>query len=348
MIYINENCRNGYFYKILSSKGISFKLIDSERDIEKEIKEENKDIYICKDSYLKLHKCPGTKHYRCCNYFVFDLVEGCPFDCTYCVLQALVKHPYIRVNDNIDQLISSVNRLHKKGYYRIGTGELSDSLALDYLLNITSLIIPKLNKLDNILFEFKTKSNCINNLLNLNPKNIIVSWSLNPVEIITKEEHKTASLDERLTAAKKCSEAGYKIALHFDPLIYCNDFEKKYKVLIKKVIDELDETNVLYISLSTLRFLPEIVDMIRMKFVNNNLLSSSFIHSLDGKLRYFKPLRKYMLNFVYNTFREYWKKVFIYFCMEDRILWENIIGFDPGKRSKFENYFMGGFRCAHS
>jgi len=57
------------------------------------------------------------------------------------------------------------------------------------------------------------------------------------------------------------------------------------------VIEVIDESNVLYISLSTLRFLPELVDMIRLNYINNDLLSMHFIRALDGKLRYVKSLR---------------------------------------------------------
>ena len=300
MIYINSNCRNGYLQRNIEIAGFDFIYVDSERDVP-ENTYDNKNIYITKVLKKNIHKCPGTKYYRCCNYHVFDLIEGCPFNCSYCVLQLLVKHPYIKVYDNIVELINNLKILNRKGKYRIGTGELSDSLAMDYLLGITDFLIPEINKLDNIFFEFKTKSNCIKNLLNLNPKNIIVSWSLNPADIIEREEHYTAALTDRLTAAKICSEYGYKIALHFDPLIYCEGFESKYKSLIKKVIEVLDESNVLYISLSTLRFMPEIIDMIRIKFIDSGILSSSFVQSLDGKLRYFKSLRSYMLNFIYKA-----------------------------------------------
>lgn len=347
MIYINSNCRNGYLQSRIELAGFDFTFVDSERDVTENACD-NKNIYITKILSKNIHKCPGTKYYRCCNYYVFDLIEGCPFNCSYCILQSLVKHPFIKVYDNLDDLSNNLKILNRKGRYRIGTGELSDSLAMDDLLGISDFIVPEINKLDNILFEFKTKSKCISNLLKLNPKNIIVSWSLNPHDIVEREEHNTATLTERLTAARICSEYGYKIALHFDPLIYCEDFEIKYKSIIKKVVEVLDETNVIYISLSTLRFLPEIVDMIRINFINTGILASSFVQSLDGKLRYFKPLRSYMLNFIYKSLREYWKKVFIYFCMEDRVLWNKIIGFDPGNRISFENYFIGGFKCAHS
>jgi spore photoproduct lyase len=346
MIYININSKNGYFHKQLEALGHKFQFVNNEKDFI-ENSTIKKTIYISKASQKDIHPCPGTKYYRCCNYHVFDLVSGCPFDCTYCVLQALIKDPYISVYENLEDLTNNLELLNSKGRYRISTGEMSDSLALDSLLRISNYIIPKINKLDNILFEFKTKSGCINNLLHLNPKNIIISWSLNPEDVIQGEEHKTASLNERLAAAKICSDYGYKIALHFDPLIFCENFEEEYKLLIKKAIDNLKESSVLYISLSTLRFLPEITDMIRLNFTDTKLLSSNFIYSLDGKLRYFKPLRSYMLEYIYKCIREYWKEVFIYFCMEDAILWKKIIGIDPGCRFKFENYFMGGNKCIH-
>jgi len=85
-------------------------------------------------------------------------------------LQALIKNPYIKVYENLEDLSNNLELLNCKGRYRVSTGEMSDSLALDNLLKISNYIIPKVNKLDNILFEFKTKSGCINNLLYLNPK----------------------------------------------------------------------------------------------------------------------------------------------------------------------------------
>lgn len=41
---------------------------------------------------------------------------------------------------------------------------------MDKIIPLSKIIVPFVNKLDNILFEFKTKSDVIDNLLNLNPK----------------------------------------------------------------------------------------------------------------------------------------------------------------------------------
>jgi len=40
--------------------------------------------------------CPGfSNDLVCCNYFTLDLIENCPFECTYCILQAFLNKPVI-------------------------------------------------------------------------------------------------------------------------------------------------------------------------------------------------------------------------------------------------------------
>ena len=79
----------------------------------------------------------------------------------------------------------------------------------------------------NALLELKTKSNHVEHLLELpHGGKTVISWSVNPQAIITKEELKTSNLDERIKAARISSEAGYKVAFHFDPMIDYPDWEK--------------------------------------------------------------------------------------------------------------------------
>ncbi|NIV72697.1 MAG: hypothetical protein GWN44_08470, partial [Calditrichae bacterium] len=71
------------------------------------------------------------------------------------------------------------------------------------------------------MLEFKTKSNNIRYFLeNETPNNIVCSWSLNTSVIIENEEHFTASLEQRLQAARTIADYGIKVAFHFHPLVY--------------------------------------------------------------------------------------------------------------------------------
>ena len=47
--------------------------------------------------------CPGfSNELVCCNYFTLDLIENCPFECTYCILQAFLNKPVITVHANLE------------------------------------------------------------------------------------------------------------------------------------------------------------------------------------------------------------------------------------------------------
>lgn len=319
--------------KVLKDRDVT--LVDSAC----EVPDEKTSIYIADEHNTFVHRCPATKIYRCCDYHVTDISEGCPFDCTYCILQSYLNHEYIKVYSDFENVRREIENMPKDRFFRLGTGELTDSLALDHIFNFSGYIADIINRSDNILFEFKTKSANVGNLLNCNPKNLMVSWSMNPPSIMEAEEHGTARIQDRLKAASDCAAHGLGIGFHFDPLIYSANFEKDYAKVIETMCSSVPETSVNYISVSTFRFMPELLDIVRGKFESSLLLQGSYVKSLDGKMRYFKSQRVHMLDFFVREVRKYWKNVFIYFCMEHETVWERIMGFDPGEREEFEKYF---------
>jgi hypothetical protein len=71
----------------------------------------------------------------------------------------------------------------------LGTGELSDSLALDSVFPISPILISFFAQRDHAVLELKTKSAEVDHLPHLDHrKRTIISWSLNPPEIIEGEE----------------------------------------------------------------------------------------------------------------------------------------------------------------
>ena len=60
--------------------------------------------------------CPGySDDVLCCNYFVIDLIENCPLECTYCILQAFLNKPVITFHVNVEEIIEKINQLHSGG-----------------------------------------------------------------------------------------------------------------------------------------------------------------------------------------------------------------------------------------
>jgi spore photoproduct lyase len=91
-------------------------------------------LFIAREEGRFLRRCPGTTGMKCCNLFVLNPVVGCPYDCTYCFLQAYQNEPFITVYANLEDLeaeVSALKALNKGRLLRICTGELADSLALE-------------------------------------------------------------------------------------------------------------------------------------------------------------------------------------------------------------------------
>ncbi len=334
MIYVEKSALKLPLTKIISKEN-NIQIVEDDFSIED--KKSNVLISYHNDNFV--HSCPATHIYRCCNYHVVDIMQGCPFDCAYCILQLYLPHKYIKVAGNTDKVLEDIKISVASQKRRIGSGELSDSLAMDKVIPLSKIIIPFVNELDNILFEFKTKSDVIDNLLNLNPKNIIVSWSLNPSSIIEKEEPFTASLERRLKAAEILSNYGYKVGFHFDPLIMTDNFEETYGDLIDNLTNRINENSVEYISISTFRCPHELMNIIRERKTSSILTKGDFIKGIDGKTRYFKSERIKMLDFVTKRLQKSWKKVFIYYCMEHESIWQKLLYYDPKDRETFETYF---------
>jgi spore photoproduct lyase len=281
-----------------------------------------------------LKKCPGSDGQVCCNYFVVNFASNCPMECSYCYLQEyLADNPTLKVFSNVGDLISEADQLlgrHRRFFFRIGTGEITDSLALDPYIGFSDEVIPFFAEQPNVLLELKTKSDRVENLLGLNPKGrVVVSWSMNPQKVIDRDEHLTASLEERLAAARRCERAGYKLGFHFDPMIEYPGWEEDYQAMVEKVFATVDHRRVAWLSMGVLRNTPRLKRAMRERFPSTQLLSGEQVLCPDGKMRYFQPLRVEMYRKMLRWIRAASPTVFVYLCMESREVWEQVFGFVP-------------------
>ena len=102
---------------------------------EKESKSGKHNIFITSARGQHFKVCPGTSDpYICCNYWTLHQATNCPFDCTYCILQYYLNNPLLTVFSNLDDLLDMISERIKSEpdrFFRVGTGELADSLAID-------------------------------------------------------------------------------------------------------------------------------------------------------------------------------------------------------------------------
>lgn len=291
-----------------------------------------------------LKKCPGSHGHICCNYYIINLYIGCPLNCTYCILQEYLNQPFIIVNIDIENIFKSLNDMFKKSnkFYRIGTGELGDSLVYDPITGFSKDFIDFFSNYPSNIFEFKTKTNLIDNILKINsPGNIIVGFSLNPEIVIKNQEGFSSFLIERLIAAKELIKKGYKISLHFDPIINIINFEKEYFNLIKTIFGYISGSDIAWISLGTFRYLPGLKKMIEYNYSNSNILNDEFVLCADKKYRYLKSIRLAMYKKIINWLRSFDKNLLIYLCMESPEVWKKALGNLPFNEEKLNLIFKG-------
>ena len=296
-----------------------------------------------KGSFLK--KCPGiSPGMVCCNYYVVNLLKNCIYDCSYCFLQDFLQNnPLLVAHINVEDLLEELDQVftaHPDRIFRVGTGELTDSLALDTVIPYSQHLIPFFNQRENAVLELKTKSACVENLLNQDsPRNVIVSWSLNPQTIIDREEKGTPSLQQRLEAARQCGNKGYRIGIHLDPIIIFPGWEKAYHELIDNMFKVLSPSQIEWVSLGSFRYRGPLKQIIKERHEDTQLFIGEHVASKDGKYRYLRPLRNRAYENLRDTLKKYSADLNVYMCMETREIWEGVTGKMPRSDEKLDKFF---------
>lgn len=304
-----------------------------------------------KPEFVSKKNGPFVKHCPCspgsvpCGYFNLNLQSGCPFDCSYCILQAYLEDKSRAVfYTNWATLETELQEfLAKNQEVRIGTGELSDSLAYEKILPSAARVLELFQGFPEAVFEFKTKAAAIRALLEAKevPANIVVSWSLNPGPLIGREERLTPSLARRLQALAAVQEKGFKIGIHFDPLILFPNWKKNYRELIHRLSRVIDPGRVAWWSLGALRFPPELKKHI-FRHQESQLFWGELIEGQDKKYRYFMPLRLELFRFVRDEIRARLSRhVPLYLCMEDQDTWKEIFPELPADEKEINRYLYG-------
>ncbi len=277
--------------------------------------------------------CPGTRSYHCCGYQILHLGSQCPIGCTYCILQAYFPNSNLRLFANLSEMMQQLEAhlsSSPRQVHRVGTGEFTDSLLLDPLTRSSELLVPFFADQPSAVLELKTKTAQVDLLEDLDHRgHTIVAWSLNPEEVIAREEAGAASLAERIDAARRCQQWGYRVAFHFDPLLAYPNWKQGYRQLVDQLFTAVNSGTVAWVSLGALRFMPALKPIIRKRYPTSDILAEEFIQGLDGKLRYFRDLRVEMFRHLGSLLRAVNQNLCIYLCMESEDIWREALGFAP-------------------
>jgi spore photoproduct lyase len=282
-----------------------------------------------------LEHCPaGTRGLACCNYLVLHFASNCPMDCRYCFFQEYLADnapltAYVNVDAGLAEVAGLLDR-HRERQFRIGTGELADSLALDPLTGLSGDLVPFFAARPNALLELKTKTAAVDDLLALDPRDrVVVSWSLAPAAAVAFAENGTATVGERLAAARRVVAAGYKVGVHLDPLLEHAGWEEGYRDLIDAIAAAVPRDRMAWVSMGALRLSPGLRTIMRARFPGTPLLAGEQVAGADGKWRDFQPLRVRMYRRIRAWIEEALPGVPAYLCMETPDVWEKVFAAPP-------------------
>lgn len=279
---------------------------------------------LVKERYDFFKPCPCSNDVVSCGYHNANLGFGCPFECSYCFLQSYTNSPGIVFPVNLDEFFCAFDSYPQA--VRVGSGEMTDSLAFDHLTGFSPAIVEYFRHRPKSTFEFKTKSDNIAGLLSVKAAgNVVVGWSVNPQTIIDREEPFTASLEKRIDAARQCAEAGYRTAFHFDPIFYYPGWEADYASVVSMIFDRVPRESISWISLGTLRMTARQKKMIENRFPVNTILDAELLTAPDGKIRYDAKVRRGIYRAMVGFLRGHLsEKTFVYLCMEPELMWRDV------------------------
>ncbi|MHC4541220.1 MAG: SPL family radical SAM protein [Planctomycetota bacterium] len=264
---------------------------------------------------------------RCCPYYkLVPLSNGCPYYCTYCYLAFVYRNyaPFIKININYDAMFRQIRKALARtgGKVSFNMGEMLDSLALDHITDLTTMLVPFFSGLSRGFLMLLTKSSNIDNLLAVEPNDqTVVSWSLNSQQMIEEYELGTAGLAERIEAARRCQGHGYRIRIRIDPGILHPGWKAGYADLIQQTLTAVSPENI---TLGMLRLVPGHSRLAAGAYGNaaRKLWSHNFVAGAsDGKLRYPAKERVAFYTFLIDAIRSFDKDVSISLCRETPKIW---------------------------
>lgn len=283
--------------------------------------------------------CPvASEKTVCCNLRTIDAVENCAFGCSYCSVQTFYSKEFV-FDENFEEKLMAIE-IEPERFYHIGTGQASDSLLWGNRNGNLDSLCKFALKYPNVLLELKTKSDNISYFLDNDiPKNIVLSWSINTQTVIENEEHFTASLDKRIRAARQVANEGVKVAFHFHPMVYYQGWEEEYPAIAKRLIDEFDQSEVLFISFGTVTLIKPVMKNVRKLGYSTKILQMDLVPDPHGKLTYPDEIKRKLFKNQYEAFAPWHDEVFFYMCMEKADIWKGIIEQNYANNEEFEKDF---------
>ena len=191
------------------------------------------------------------------HHYYFSHMLNCIYDCRYCFLQGMYQSAHQVIFVNYEDFAAELGRIagkHADEAVWFYSGYDCDSLANEPMTGFSDYFIPVVAELDNAWLELRTKSTQIRGLLRQTPQErVVTAFSFSDHRSHRKLEHGVPSVAKRIDAMARLIDAGWRVGLRFDPLVYHDDYEAAFVRLLEEIFARVDASQLHSVSLGTFR-----------------------------------------------------------------------------------------------
>jgi len=201
-------------------------------------------------------------------------LRGCPFRCQHCPLENVL-NIMLDVEEFADHVMSRVAGAPQTLYKYDAHG---DVVALEPEYGSAAHLTELFGRQDRAYLMHYTKAGDVDSLLGLEHNGrTIICWTISSHTVTRVVERHTATMEERIEAARRCQQAGYPVRFRFSPVFPLHDWRDEYRQCVELLFSRVKPDVV---SLLTLSHLPD-YDMIAHLF-DRRLLDPEYVEAAEA------------------------------------------------------------------
>ncbi len=286
-------------------------------------KRSTRNVFIAVKRGTMVKEAPPAYGYGASDlHYYYVHAYNCIYECEYCYLQGYFTSPdlvfFVNHTDALAEMEQIAN--HHRGRKRVWfhAGEFSDSLALSHISGELPYYWKFFEQNPDTWLELRTKSVNLSVLRSLKAlPNVVVSFSLATEPQAAMYDRETPSVRQRLMAMQRLRKMGFRLGIHFDPILYAHDFAQQMWAIAGQIRETLGYGAIDYVSLGAVRFARDVYREARQNYPDSQMFARHFIQSADTKMRYIRPLRLQLIETAQAALKKHGcpeKKIYI--CME--------------------------------
>jgi spore photoproduct lyase len=165
----------------------------------------------------------------------FEAIRGCLHRCCYCSMTKVIIIPV-----NPEAVVEHVDLLMAEhpGQTLFKYGASTDAPCFEPDYGISRMLVEHFAEKSREFLMLFTKSDNVDSLLDLDHRGrTIMCWSLSAQTAASEVEPFTPSTSERIQAAVKCQDAGYRVRFRFSPITPTDGWETETEAMVREIFD---------------------------------------------------------------------------------------------------------------